>query len=369
MKTLADGALDPIKNAVKRLNSLYAPKVSVRELSAFTRQLATMSGAGVPLYQAMNTLWESMEESRLKGIIGKIKDKIKGGTPFSECLSEYPETFPPLMVGLIKVGEVTGMFEKALAKYADQLEWEEDFQSKISTMMIYPMIMLFVGISVLVFILAVILPTFVTLFAEFKQALPLPTVILMGISSFFTGYWWVILAAVAAGAIFYSRYSRTENGREVIDTAVLYVPLFGTAMRKALLTRFSFSLSIMAGSGVPMLQALSITGETIGNAVLSKHIKAAAKSVERGSSLSLALKDVPFFPKTIIQMIQVGEETGKLEDVMSRVAAYYEKEMEMTTRRIVILLEPIMILVMAVGVGFVVIAVLLPILGLSSIVK
>ena len=112
MKTLADGALDPIKNAVKRLNSLYAPKVSVRELSAFTRQLATMSGAGVPLYQAMNTLWESMEESRLKGIIGKIKDKIKGGTPFSECLSEYPETFPPLMVGLIKVGEVTGMFEK-----------------------------------------------------------------------------------------------------------------------------------------------------------------------------------------------------------------------------------------------------------------
>ncbi len=369
MRTLADGALETIKAAVKRLNSLYVPKVSVRDLSAFTRQLATMSGAGVPLYQAMNTLWDSMEESRLKVIIGKIKDKIKGGTPFSECLAEYPETFPPLMIGLIKVGEVTGLFEKTLGKYADQLEWEEDFQSKISTMMIYPLIMLFVGVSVLVFILVAILPTFVNLFSEFKQALPLPTVILMGISSFFTGYWWVILAVIIAVIIMYTRYSRTEKGREVIDTAVLYIPLFGMAMRKALLTRFSFSLSIMAGSGVPMLQALSITGETIGNAVLSKYIKAAAKSVERGSNLSQALKDVPFFPKSVIQMIQVGEETGKLEDVMSRVAAYHEKEMELITRRIVIMLEPIMILVMAAGVGFVVIAVLLPILGLSSIVK
>ena len=147
---MADGALETIKAAVKRLNSLYVPKVSVRDLSAFTRQLATMSGAGVPLYQAMNTLWDSMEESRLKVIIGKIKDKIKGGTPFSECLAEYPETFPPLMIGLIKVGEVTGLFEKTLGKYADQLELEESCLFKVISHLLSNVPQIFVGIPILV---------------------------------------------------------------------------------------------------------------------------------------------------------------------------------------------------------------------------
>jgi type IV pilus assembly protein PilC len=235
--------------------------------------------------------------------------------------------------------------------------------------MIYPAIMFFVGTGVLIFILVYILPTFVNLFAEFKQALPLPTLILMGMSRAVTTYWWVILAVIIVLVVFFNRYGKTVKGREAIDGAVLHIPLFGNAIRKSLLTRFSFSLGVMAGSGVPMLQSLSITGETIGNALLSSLIRSASKNVERGDSLSKALKDFSFFPKTVVQMIQVGEETGKLEEVMVRIAGFYEREMEMATRRIIILLEPIIILIMAVCVGFVVIAVLLPILGLSSIVK
>ncbi|MEI7905350.1 MAG: type II secretion system F family protein [Candidatus Firestonebacteria bacterium] len=362
VKNILDGVL-------LKLNSVYTPGVKLGELSAFVRQLATMCAAGVPLYQAINLLHEGMEESLLKRTVEKIKEKIRGGTPFSECLAEYPAIFPPLMVGLIKVGEVTGMFEKTMGKYADLLEWEEEFRSKITTMMIYPLIMLFVGGAVLVFILTVILPTFVNLFTEMKQALPLPTLILMKISSFFTGYWWVMAGLIIAGIIVYVRYAATQRGRELIDAALLKIPLFGIAVKKALLTRFSFSMGIMAGSGVPMLQALSITGDTIGNAVLSKYIKEAARNVERGDSLSASIKELNFFPKTVVQMLQVGEETGKLEDVLTRIAAFYEKEMEMTSRRIIILMEPLIILLMAVGVGFVVIAVLLPILGLSSIVK
>ena len=358
-----------LDEAVLKINSIYTPKVKLGELSAFVRQLSTMCAAGVPLYQAINLLQEGMEESLLKRTVQKIKEKIRGGTPFSECLAEYPPIFPPLMVGLIKVGEVTGMFEKTMGKYADLLEWEEEFRSKITTMMIYPLIMLFVGSAVLIFILVVILPTFVNLFAEMKQALPLPTIILMKISSTFTDYWWLLAAVLVVGIIGYVKYASTQNGRLMLDAILLRMPLLGNAVKKALLTRFSFSMGIMAGSGVPILQALSITGETIGNEVLAKHIRDAARNVERGDSLSASLKDLGFFPKTVVQMLQVGEETGKLEDVLNRIAAFYEKEMEMTSRRLIILMEPIIILVMAAGVGFVVIAVLLPILGLSSIVK
>jgi len=352
-----------------KIKALNVRPISMHDLSGFVRQLSTMSAAGVPLYQAINTLYDGMEESQFKKVLFSIKEKIKGGTNFSECLAEYPKIFPPLMASLVKVGEVTGLMEKALTKYADLLEWEEEFKSKLVTMMIYPLMMLLVGVAVLVFILGVILPRFVAIFSDLNQALPWPTLILLKTSNIFMGYWWLILIIAAALTVFVLKYYQTKEGRNLFDRAILKVPLLGNAIHKSLLSRFSFVLSVMVGSGVPLLQALSVTADTISSSVLSQYIRDIARNVERGDSLSKALKEYSFFPIHVTQMINVGEETGKLEGVLSKVASFYEREMEIITRRVVIILEPVIILGMAVVVGFVAIAVLLPILSLSTVVK
>ncbi|MFH1823957.1 MAG: type II secretion system F family protein [Candidatus Firestonebacteria bacterium] len=353
----------------KRLNFFYRPPVKLHDLSSFVRQLATMLSAGVTLYQTLVILYDGLGESNLKRAIFDIKEKIKRGTSFSQCLSFYPDIFPTLLVGLVKVGEMTGGLDLTLTKYADLLEWEEEFKSKMATMLIYPAIMILIGTVVVVFILTFILPKFVVLFTDYKQALPWPTLILMGLSKFFANFWWLILVLVVGAAIFLNIFFKTENGKKQFDKMILNLPLIGNAIHKSLISRFSFILSVMSGSGVPILQALSTTSESIGNRVLSGYLSTAAKNVERGDSLSNALKDFSFFPKPVIQMIRVGEETGKIENVLTKIARSYEREMEIITRRIVILLEPIVILCLAVVVGFVAIAVLLPILSLSTVVK
>lgn len=357
------------KSIINKINSMNVKPVSLHDLSAFVRQLSTMCAAGVPLYQAINTLHDGLDEAQLKHVLFSIKEKIKSGTNFSECLTEFPKVFPPLMASLVKVGEITGLLEKALTKYADLLEWEEEFKSKLVTMMIYPVMMLLVGTTVLVFILAVILPRFVAIFSDFNQALPWPTLILLETSNIFMNYWWLILIIVAVLTVLLMKYYKTKEGKSLFDKSILRIPLLGNAIHKSLLSRFSFVLSVMVGSGVPLLQALSVTGDTISSSVLSEYVKAIAKNVERGDSLSKALKEYSFFPKQVVQMVNVGEETGKLEDVLTKIATFYEREMEIITRRVVIILEPIIILGMALVVGFVAIAVLLPILSLSTVVK
>lgn len=352
-----------------KLKSFQFKSARLSELSSFVRQLATMSSAGVPLYQAISTIYDSMEESNLKIAMYSVKEKIKSGTTFSQCLSEYPDVFPALMVGLVKVGEVAGVLETVLVRYADLLEWQEEFRSKIITMLIYPAIMIFVGVSVLVFIMIFILPRFVALFTEYNQALPLPTLILMGISNFLVNFWWLILIVITAVIVFFNFYIKTTKGRKQIDALLLKIPLIGNAIHKATLSRFSFILGIMVGSGVPLLQSLSVTNQTIGNLVLSEYLTTAAKNVERGDSLSKALKEFPFFPGAVIQMIHVGEETGKMETILTKIASSYEREMEVITRRIIIIFEPVTILVIAVFVGFVAISILLPILSVSTVIK
>ena len=343
--------------------------VGVHDLSFFVRQLSTMISAGVPLYHALTTISESIENKTLKATVLAIKDKIKNGAPFSVCLSEYKDIFPPLMVGLTKVGEVSGLLETVFVKYADLLEWEEEFKSKLFTMMIYPLVILAFGVVVLVLILVFVLPRFVAIFADYNQALPLPTLILMKASDFFAGFWWLIFAVVAAAAIFFRRYIQTAKGRKKVDVLILKLPFVGKTVHKAVLSRFFFLLSVMLGSGVPLLEALSVTSTSIGNRVLSDYILIVIKNVQRGDSLSKALREFDFFPKPVIQMMQVGEETGKMEIVLNKIAASYERETETSTRRLMILVEPLFILGIALMVGYMALALLLPIMNISAIVK
>lgn len=363
------GLENTLSKAFNKLKSIQFKSVKLRELSSFVRQLATMSSAGVPLYQAIGTIYEAMEESALKSVVGTIKDKIKSGTTFSQCLEEHAEVFPPLMSGLVKVGEVTGALETVLVRYADLLEWQEEFRSRIITMLIYPALMIILGVAVLIFIITFILPRFVSLFAEYNQALPMPTLILLGISNFIANFWWLIIIIVTALVVLFNIYYKTKDGRKRVESIILKLPLVGNAVHKAIISRFSFILGIMVGSGVPLLQAISITSGTIGNRVLSDYLASAAKSVERGDSLSKSLKDCPFFPKSVIQMIHVGEETGKMEAILTKIASSYERDLEITTRRLIILFEPLTIILIAFFVGFVAVAILLPILSVSTVIK
>jgi type IV pilus assembly protein PilC len=346
----------------------YKP-VGIHDLSFFVRQLSTMLSAGVPLYRVLNTISDNIVNIKLRKTIVAIKDKIKNGVHFSECLREYPVIFPPLMVGLVKVGEVSGLLEAVLLKYADLLEWEEEFKSKLFTMLIYPAVILSFGAGVLLLIMIFVLPKFVSIFSEYKQALPLPTLILIKISAFFSGYWWLLLLLLIAAAILFKLAVNTPAGRKKLDTYILNLPFIGKTVHKAVLSRFFFLLSVMLESGVPLLEALSVASGSIDNKVLAEHIDLIAKNVQRGEALSRTLASIEFFPKNVVQMMQVGEETGKLEAVLVKAAASYERETETSARRLMILIEPLFILGVALLVGYIALALLLPIMSISAVIK
>ena len=339
------------------------------EVAMMTRQLATLIGAGFPLVSALDALVPQTKSHGFKKILAQIKDLIVEGNSFARALSNYPGQFSPLYVNMVRAGETSGTLEIVLERLADITEKQQALKNRIQTALAYPIFMLIIGTAVLFILLIYIVPSITSIFADMNQVLPTPTRILIFLSDFFKSYWWGIFIIIAALAVFFNRAKKTEKGRYWIDKSLLMLPGFGILVKKLAVSRFARTLGSLLENGVSMLIALDIVKNIAGNRLIADSVETAAIEVGKGQGLGTALSGSGIFPQLSIQMIQVGEQSGQLETMLTKISEVFENEVEVTILRLTSYLEPVMILVMGAIVAFIVLSICLPIFEMNQLIR
>jgi type IV pilus assembly protein PilC len=356
------------KAGSKNIALFQRKTVKPKVLMIFTRQLATLIDAGLPLLRGLNVLAKQERDSVLKGTINKLADSVQGGSTFSEGLAQHPRIFNDLYVNMVKAGELGGVLEVVLTRLAEFQEKAQKIKNKVLAAMVYPIIVLVLALGIMAFLLVFIVPRFQAIFHDMLGDKPLPTITLfvIAISEFMQNQWAILLGAVVVIIVGYKISARTPAGRAVLDRIKLRMPLFGDLIRKTSISRFSRTLGTLVTSGVPILQALTITRETAGNSVIARAISQVHDSVKEGESIMLPLEASGAFPPMVISMIDVGEETGQLPEMLLKIAEVYDDEVDNSVAAITSLLEPIMIVFLAVVVGTIVIALFMPLISIIS---
>ena len=344
-------------------------RVKPVEVAMMTRQLATLIGAGFPLVSALDALVPQTKSHGFKKILAQIKDLIVEGNSFARALSKYPGQFSPLYVNMVRAGETSGTLEIVLERLADITEKQQALKNRIQTALAYPIFMLIIGTAVLFILLVYIVPSITSIFSEMNQVLPTPTRVLIFLSDFFKSYWWSIFILIAAMAVFFNRTKRTEKGRYWIDKTMLVLPGIGVLVKKLAVARFARTLGSLLENGVSMLIALDIVKNIAGNRLISDAVETASIEVGKGQGLGVALSDSGIFPQLSIQMIQVGEQSGQLETMLTKISDVFENEVEITILRLTSYLEPVMILVMGSIVAFIVLSICLPIFEMNQLIR
>ncbi len=356
-----------------RLSELLTKPLSSRvkpaELAMMTRQLATLLGAGFPLVSAIYTLIPQASSTAFKQILSQIKDSIEEGSSFAEALALYPNTFSPIYINMVKSGESSGTLELVLQRLADISERQQALTNRIRSALAYPILMFFIGVIVLFVLLTYIVPSITAIFTDMGQTLPAPTRFLIAASEFTKTGWWIILLGLIALIVGFRRIKKTDAGKYRWDQMVLKFPGIGTLVQKLAVGRFARTLGTLLDNGVSLLTALNIVKNVVGNRLVADTIEYAANEVEKGNSLARSLSTSDIFPHISIQMIQVGEQSGELETMLGKVADIYENEVENTIIGLTTLLEPAIILVMGVIVGFIVLSICLPIFEMNQLIR
>ncbi len=343
-------------------------KVKAKEVVVFTRQLAAMLEAGLPLVQALDSLANQQKNPYFKEIIFKIKQNVEEGTPFAEALKQYPKIFDRFYYHMVSAGEASGNLDATLKRLALYMEKSLALKGKVKKAMIYPAIVLTVTTIVLAIIMVFVVPTFEKMFGEMGQALPLPTQIVIEMSRLTKKYFPFFLVGTVVLVFLLKRYYRTERGRLQIDALLLKLPLFGNLLRKVAVARFSRTLSTLISSGVSIIDALTIAAKTAGNVVVEKAIYQVRQGVKEGQSIADPLAKSGIFPYMVIQMVSVGESTGVLEKMLDKIADFFEEEVDMTVDALSQMIEPVMIVFLGGVIGGIIVALYLPIFKLGSVV-
>jgi len=341
-------------------------RVSSKDRVIFSRQLATMINAGLPLAQSLSTVEEQTSNKALKQIIGGIIGDINGGAALADSFAKYPKVFNQVFIALVRAGETSGTLDKSLERLADQQEHDADMLSKIKGAMVYPAIVLAVIVAVVGFMLVALVPQVKSLYNDMHKELPGTTQVLVGVADFVINFWYLVLAALVGLVFLFRRWISTEGGRKAWDTAKLNMPLFSPLFRKLYMARFSRTAETLVASGVPLLEALKICSDAVNNSVVKEEILRATQKVKNGKPLSEGLTGEQYILKFVPQMIKIGEQSGGIDAMLGKVADYYEKEVDNSIKAISTTIEPILMVVMAGMIGFIVVAVLLPIYGLSG---
>jgi type IV pilus assembly protein PilC len=342
--------------------------IKTKTLMVFTRQLATLIDSGLPLLRGLNVLAKQERDAVLKKTINGLADAVQGGSTFSEGLAQSPRIFNNLYVNMVRAGEVGGVLEVVLARLAEFQEKAQKIKNKVIAAMVYPLIVLVLAFAIMTFLLIYIVPKFETIFHDMLGDKPLPTITLfvIGVSNFMKNHGLVLLGVIIAIVAAYKFFARTERGRVFIDRFKLRVPLFGDLLRKTAISRFSRTLGTLVTSGVPILQALNITRETAGNSVIANAIAQVHDSVKEGESIVQPLEASAVFPPMVISMIDVGEETGQLPEMLLKIAEVYDDEVDNSVSALTSMLEPVMIVFLAIVVGTIVIALFMPLISIIS---
>ena len=342
--------------------------VSSQELAIATRQLATLVAAGIPLVDALTALVDQIEQPRLKRIMGVVKQKVNEGASLADALREHPKVFSELYVNMIRAGESSGALDVVLVRLADFTESQAQLRNKIIGAMLYPAIMVVVGIAIVGILFVVVIPKVTKIFDDMNVTLPWTTRILIGVSSFARDYWYVVLVAIPALVFGLRRFVRTARGRAWWDRTKLGAPVFGELIRMLSLSRFAKTLATLLASGVPLLTAMDIVRNIVSNTLLADVIDKARDAIREGESIAAPLRRSGQFPPLVYHMIAIGERSGQLEEMLQNVARSYEAQVEMRVGALTSLLEPVMIVAMGGGVAFIVFSILMPIMQLNTFV-
>ncbi len=340
-------------------------KVGGAELMNMTNQLSTMINSGLPLSSALKIL-ETQSSPLLSATLRDIQRDVSGGSSLADALSQHKHIFNDIYIALVRAGEAAGKLDEILKRLAESEEKSREFRQKTKGALIYPAIVLLGMVIVAIVMMVFVIPQLTAMYADFDAELPLVTQMLIGISNFFRSFWWLFFVLVFGGIFGLQRWYKTEVGRLTIDKWLIDMPVMGKLRSQIMLTEFSRTLALLVASGIPILQSLDIVGQAVSNQVYKNAVLRAAKGVEKGMPLATMLAQQHVFPLILSQMISVGEETGELETVLSKVAQYFESEAEHKIRNLTTALEPLIMIVLGVGVGFIVIAVVMPLYQLTN---
>jgi type IV pilus assembly protein PilC len=346
----------------------FGGKVKDKELTVFTRQIATMINAGLPLVQSLEVLASQQPNKQFKRILTKIREDVEGGSTFAASIKRHPTVFTPLYMSMVEAGEAGGFLDTVLNRLAGYIEKSMALRRKVKGAMIYPVTIITVAVAVVIFLLIFVIPTFKTLFEGFGAALPLPTRIVLELSRLVRTHVVTVLGAFV-GTVFALRfYYRTEKGKKVIDSLLLRLPVIGQLIRKVSVAKFTRTLGTLVSSGVPILDGLNITARVAGNKVVEEAILKTRSSIAEGKTIADPLGASGIFPPMVVQMISVGEQTGALDAMLAKIADFYDAEVDQAVSNLTTLLEPIMIVFLGVVVGGVIIAMYLPIFKLVTVI-
>ncbi|MBI3628275.1 MAG: type II secretion system F family protein [Candidatus Rokubacteria bacterium] len=344
-------------------------KVKDKEMAIFTRQFSTMIDAGLPLVQCLNILAEQSESKNLRMVTTKVARDVEAGSSLADAFGKHPKTFDELFTNMIEVGESGGILDIVLQRLSVYIEKAAALKRKVKAAMIYPLTIVSVAVIVVIFMLTFVIPTFAKMFQNLGAELPLPTKIVLWMSEFVQSWILLIIAAMAGGIYALRRYYATEAGKMVIDSLLLKLPVFGTLIRKVAVARFTRTLGTLIASGVPILEGLRITARTAGNKVVEKAVLTTRAVVTAGGTITEPLKASTVFPPMVIQMINVGEQTGALDAMLGKIADFFDDEVDTAVGALTALLEPLMIVFLGVVIGGLVVAMYLPIFRLVTLVK
>ena len=345
-----------------------SPALSTTDVAMLTRQLATLLVAGLPLVDALGVMVDQTEKRSVKGLMADIREEIRGGSSYSAVLERYPREFSRIYVHMVRAGEASGALDQILFRLAEFLEKQLALKHKVTNAILYPALMLIVGVVVLFFLMTFVIPKITAVFSSLKQALPLPTIILMNVSQFLADYWAVMLGGAGLMMWAVRRAMKTEAGRLTADRWLLKIPLMGEVARMVAISRLTSTLATMLASGVQLLDAMDVAKRVMNNRVLEHAVEGARQNIREGETIAEPLKRSGEFPALVTHMIAVGERSGEMEEILRRIGNIYDGEVDRVITRFTSLLEPIMILVMGILVFCIVVAILLPIFEMGQMV-
>ena len=342
--------------------------VTTKDLAIFTRQFATMISAGLPLVQCLDILGKQASKPSFGRVIGDVTREVEAGSTLADALGKHKNVFDDLFRNMVAAGEAGGVLDEILMRLATYIEKAEALKRKVQGAMVYPAVVLSVCVGAATFMLIFIIPTFAKMFMDFGGELPLPTKIVLMLSNGLQHFWWVFVLVIVGGTIAFKRYRATEAGHRNIDAAMLRMPVLGDVLLKGAVARFTRTLGTLIASGVPILAGLEITARTSGNKIISEAIMTARASISEGETVSAPLKASGVFPPMVVQMISVGEQTGALDEMLTKIAVFYESEVDTAVDSMTSIIEPLMIVLMGSMVGGMVVAMYLPMFKLISVV-
>ncbi|TFZ40678.1 type II secretion system F family protein [Soehngenia longivitae] len=339
---------------------ILSKKVKKKDLAVFCRQFYTMLDAGINIVNSLDILSAQTENKTLKKAISDVAENVQKGVTLSEAMKMHPKVFPTILINMVEAGEVSGNLDTILERMAVHFEKENKTENKVRSSMVYPIVLMIVSVVVVIFMLIFILPTFVGMFEGSDTPLPLPTQILIGLSDFLQSYWYIFIGIVALLVFGITSYINSENGRRLYDGIKLKLPIIKGTTAKIVTSRFTRTLSTLMSSGIPLLRSMEVVSRVVNNKVVEDKLISGIEDIRRGVPLSRMIKDIEIFPPMVDSMVKIGEESGALDDILLKTADFYDEEVDVALTRLTSMLEPLMIVFMALIIGFIVIAMYLP---------